>query len=148
MCTVFKAMIPLNPKTKKNSQEIRFRISGKSGFWEKTKLGMRYVGIPFISQNKAYEQYEKDAGWFLNPKPYKPIDYPVTVQCIFYRKDRVRCDLTNLLEAIDDILVKYKILADDNFNIIISHDGSRVCIDKENPRTEICIYESSKVLLP
>ena len=49
------------------------------------------------------------------------------------------CDLTNLLEAIDDILVSYGVLSDDNFTVIVSHDGSRVYIDKENPRTEITI---------
>jgi Holliday junction resolvase RusA-like endonuclease len=50
-----------------------------------------------------------------------------------------RVDLTNLLEAIDDILVKYGVLEDDNYNIIDNHDGSRVYYDKENPRTEITI---------
>lgn len=50
-----------------------------------------------------------------------------------------KCDLTNLLEAIDDVMVKYGLLADDNFSIIESHDGSRVLYDKENPRTEVTI---------
>ena len=46
---------------------------------------------------------------------------------------------TNLLEAIDDIMVKAGLLVDDNFTIIQSHDGSRVFYDKNNPRTEIRI---------
>ena len=50
-----------------------------------------------------------------------------------------RCDLTNLLEAIDDIMVHCGLLADDDFTIIQSHDGSRVLYDKENPRTEVYI---------
>ncbi len=50
-----------------------------------------------------------------------------------------RCDLTNLLEAIDDIMVECGVLADDNFTIIQSHDGSRVLYDKKNPRTEVYI---------
>ena len=48
-------------------------------------------------------------------------------------------DLTNLLEAADDVLVKYGVLADDNSNIIVSHDGSRVMYDPKFPRTEIII---------
>lgn len=52
---------------------------------------------------------------------------------------RRRCDLTNMLEAVDDIMVKYKLLQDDNCKIIVGHDGSRVLYDKENPRTEITI---------
>ena len=55
-----------------------------------------------------------------------------------------KCDLTNLLEAVDDVLVKHGIVADDNYTIIESHDGSRVLYDKENPRTEIYIDEVLK----
>lgn len=123
---LYEAMIPLNPKTKKNNQKIIRN--------PKTKA-------PMIVQNDAYKQYEREAGWFLRNKPSKPIDQPVQVKCLFYRDSKRRCDLTNLLEAIDDILVKYGILADDNFSIIYSHDGSRVFVDKENPRTEIVIED-------
>ncbi len=118
---LYEAIIPLNPRTKKNSQQIL--INGKTG-------------KPFIAQNAKYKMYEQDSGWFLKKIPV-PISEPVNVKCIFYRKDRTRCDLTNLLEAIDDILVNYGILADDNFNIIVGHDGSRVMIDRNNPRIEI-----------
>lgn len=139
---VYQAMIPLNPKTKKNHQEIRFKQCSGKGFYKKTKFGFKYVGIPFVAQGKAYEQYERDAGWFLTKLP-EPISVPVNVKCTFYRKDEIRCDLTNLLEAIDDILVKYKILADDNFKVIAGHDGSRVYVDREHPRTEIEITSMS-----
>lgn len=54
---------------------------------------------------------------------------------------RRRTDLTNLIEAAHDVLVAGKILADDNYTIIASVDGSRVMVDKENPRTEIFIEE-------
>lgn len=53
-----------------------------------------------------------------------------------------RCDLTNMLEAIDDVMVAVGLLADDNYKIIESHDGSRVLYDKENPRTEVYIERS------
>ena len=64
---------------------------------------------------------------------------PVEVKCLFYMPTRRKVDLTNLLEAIDDILVYAGTLADDNSSIIVSHDGSRVLYDKENPRTEVYI---------
>ena len=54
-------------------------------------------------------------------------------------KTRKRVDLTNLLESIDDIMVKYGTIADDDYKILVSHDGSRVLYDKENPRTEVYI---------
>ena len=114
--------VKLPPISKKNSQQI---------------LTNRATGRPFIMPSKAYKEYEKNAQWFLKPIPKKPIDIAVNVKCIFYMPTRRRVDLTNLLEAIDDIMVKSGILADDNYNIIASHDGSRVEYDKDNPRTEI-----------
>jgi Holliday junction resolvase RusA-like endonuclease len=46
-------------------------------------------------------------------------------------------DLTNLLEALDDMLVKAEVLEDDNRNIIASHNNSIVLYDKEMPRIEV-----------
>ena len=142
---LYEGMIPLNPKTKKNSQEILYKhIYSPKGVYSKTRGILKYLGVPFISQSKAYKQYEADAGWFLRwRKP--PINEPVNVKCIFYRDSERRCDQTNLLEAIDDILVKYGILADDNFKIIVSHDGSRVKVDKKKPRTEIVITKANDI---
>lgn len=63
----------------------------------------------------------------------------MNVKCLFFMPTHRRCDLTNLLEAIDDCLVKHRLIEDDNCNIVVSHDGSRVFYDRENPRTEVYI---------
>lgn len=123
MAILYEAMIPLNPRTKKNTQQIVIN---------------KKTGRPFIMQNSKYKEYEQNCGYFLKKLP-EPISEPVNVKCVFYRETRIRCDLTNLLEAIDDVLVTYGVLADDNFTVIVGHDGSRVYIDKKNPRTEITI---------
>lgn len=115
--------IPLNPITKKNHQRI-----------------IRIRGRPCVIPSKQYEQYERAAKDYI-PFTAAPIDYPVEIRCLFYMQTRRRVDLTNLLEAIDDALVKCGVLADDNSRIIVSHDGSRVLYDKQNPRTEIIIRE-------
>ena len=91
-----------------------------------------------IIQSKRYRDYEKECGWFIQGKSEK-INEPVTVKCLFYMPTKRRVDLTNLLNAILDILVKYEVIADDNSNIVYSVDGSRVLYDKENPRTEVTI---------
>lgn len=111
--------IPLAPITKKNHQQI---------------LVNRSTGKPFVSPSPQYKQYERDALWFI-PKVEKPIDFPVNVKCLFFMPTKRKVDLTNLLESIDDIMVKAGLLADDNYTIIASHDGSRVFYDKENPQT-------------
>lgn len=113
--------IPLPPVTKKNSQEIMVR-----------------GGKPFVMPSKKYREYEAQALWFV-PRRRNPIAEPVNVKCLFYMPTRRRCDLTNLEEAVDDIMVKAGLLADDNYTIIAGHDGSRVFYDKDRPRTEIKI---------
>ena len=67
------------------------------------------------------------------------INQPVNVAAKFYMPTRRRVDLTNLNEALHDILVHYGVLSDDNAKIIVSTDGSRVYWDKDNPRTEVII---------
>lgn len=119
--------VPLPPISKKNSQQI---------------LVNRSTGKPFIMPSKKYKEYESAALWYI-PKE-KQINTACNVKCLFYMPTKRKCDLTNLLEAIDDILVKAGLLADDNFTIIESHDGSRVLYDKENPRTEVYISIESE----
>lgn len=114
--------IPLAPISKKNSQQI---------------LINRQSGKPFIMPSQKFKDYESAALWFI-PKG-KRIDFPVNVKCLFYMPTKRRVDLTNLLEAIDDVMVEAGLLADDNFTVIESHDGSRVLFDKEKPRTEVYI---------
>lgn len=122
---MIKFTIPLAPISKKNSQRI---------------LINKRTGKPFIMPSAAYKDYEREASLFIPRGVY--INKPVNVKCLFYMPTRRKCDLTNLLEAIDDILVKTGVLADDNYTIIASHDGSRVYYDKDNPRTEIVITDA------
>lgn len=120
-----KIVIYGNPKTKKNSSQI-------------IKVGNRTMLIP----SKAYREYEK---LFISQCKYEnrgiipktPINSEICLKCVYYRGDKRRVDLVNLLNATNDILVKAKIIEDDNSNIVVSHDGSRVLYDKENPRVEI-----------
>lgn len=124
---LYQGLIPLNPRTKKNNQKI---------------IKNKRTGSFMIVQNDRYLQYERDAGWFLKKIP-QPISEPVNVKCVFYRDSERKVDLNNLLEAITDILVKYKVISDDNYKIIAAHDGSRVYVDREKPRTEIEITSMS-----
>lgn len=121
-----KYIIELPPITKKNSQQI---------------LTNRKTGRPFIGPSKQYKAYEKSALWFLRKRPEKPLEGPLNIKALFYMPTRRKTDLTNLLEAIDDILVEAEIIADDNYGVIAAHDGSRCYYDKENPRTEIYITD-------
>lgn len=117
-----KFVIPLSPTTKKNSSIVTLKNRKR----------------PIILPSKSFADYQKAAGVYLDALE---IDQPVNVKALFYRKTRHRVDLTNLNEALHDVLVHYHVLKDDNCKIIVSTDGSRVLYDKENPRTEVYISE-------
>ena len=112
-------------RSKKNSQQI---------IWN------RNTKRPMIIQSKLYKQFENECGLFLNKyRPEKPINYAVNVECIFILNDKRKRDLTNLENAIADILVKYKILEDDNYNIIAGWNGSKAIYRKGQPEIIIKI---------
>ena len=112
-----------NPISKKNSQQI---------------LTNRKTGRPFIMPSKQYKKFEAGCQEYISPLP-SPIDYPVNLCCTYYMQTRRKCDLVNMIEATQDILVKYGVLKDDNCSVIRTNDGSTVLYDKENPRTEVII---------
>lgn len=118
--------IPVRPATKKNSGQIVMR--GK---------------YPVLLPSKQYLAFEKECLPYLNHVKQAAgiINYPVNIECLFFTETKRKIDLTNLLNAIDDAMVKSGLILDDNRDIIAAHDGSRVFHDKFNPRIEIKITE-------
>lgn len=118
-----RIVLPLLCRSKKNSQQIVYK-NGRS----------------IIVQSKLYKQFERDCGYFLK-KYAKHITSPVTLKCTFYVPDRRKRDIVNLLNAIQDVLVHYDILADDNYTIVQSLDGTRIIYEKGREETIIEIEE-------
>lgn len=122
-----KFTIPFSPITKKNHQQIRRNHK---------------TGKPFIAQSEQYIAYEEACMLFIRSKngAYREkIDYPVNLTALFYMPTERNVDLVNLLEALQDVLVRAWVLKDDNSKIVLSTDGSRVLLDRKNPRTEVTI---------
>lgn len=113
-----------NPIVKKNTQKVIHR-GGRS----------------FVVYSAQYRGWLNNAmdELALQKRPEQPIDYPVLLVCKFFMQTKRLVDLSALYEGIQDTLVKMEILADDNFNIVAGHDGSRVLLDRERPRIEIAI---------
>lgn len=126
-------LIPLDPRAKKNSHRI-------AGSGPRCPMCGKFQK-QFIRNGSTATDFAFRAAQYLHPKPEKPIGEQVHLIYRIYTGTRHKKDDLNLYEALDDILVKEKILEDDNRNIIRSRDGSRVLYDKENPRAEIYIYE-------
>lgn len=120
---MMKFTIWVSPVTKKNHQRI---------------LRNKKTGARFIAPSEQYEKYEQDAAPFV-PKTH--ITHGVNVKALFYMPTHRRVDLTNLNEALHDVLVKHGCLEDDNSKVIVSTDGSRVLYSKKIPRTEVEITE-------
>ena len=118
--------IPVVPRSKKNNGQI--------------VMGGKY---PVLLPSKAYLAFEKDCLPYLYhvKDTAGVINYPVNVECLFFTETKKKIDLPNLLNAIDDAMVKSGLIIDDNRDIIAAHDGSRVFHDKFNPRIEIKITE-------
>ena len=117
------------PRTKKNSARI---LRARSG-------------APFVAPSKAFEDYQTACLWQIRAPP-APLSARVNVRCVYYMKTARRVDLANLIEATTDILVKARVLEDDNSKIVAGHDGSRVELDRKNPRVEIEIEEMEEEL--
>ena len=119
-----KIIIHGYPKTKKNHSQI-------------IKAGNKRMVIP----SKPYQAFEESflADCMEQKAWNKNIDYPVEIKCLYYMDTKRRVDLTNLLSATDDALQTANVIVDDCSTIVVSHDGSRVLYDKNNPRTEIYI---------
>ena len=113
--------IPIQCRSKKNSQQILYNSRTKK---------------PFISQSNLYKQFEIECGFYLSRYRLN-IDYPINLKCTFYVKDKRKRDIVNLLNAIQDILVKYNVIADDNYSIVHSIDGSRIIYEKGREETII-----------
>lgn len=118
--------LPLLTRSKKNSQQIIFNPRTHK---------------PMVIQSQIYLNFERECGYFLNSYQYN-INYPIGLKCTFIVPDKRRRDLTNLENAIADILVKYNVLEDDNYNIIDNWDGSRIIYKKGVEETIIEIKKA------
>ena len=113
------------PITKKNSQRI---------------LRNRKTGRNFIGPSKQFMVYKTD--FLLQARKFRPkelINEPICIQAIYYMPTKHKVDITNLMNATHDLLQDAKIIADDSSDIVKSVDGSRVELDRKNPRVEITI---------
>lgn len=95
-----------------------------------------------IMPSPQYKAYEEECSVYI-PRRKQPIDFPVTIQALFFMPTRRKVDLLNAAQALADIMVKYRLLADDDCTIIVDWDGSGVFYDKQNPRTEVIIRSAT-----
>lgn len=124
---LWQCTIPLKPRTKKNHNRI-----------------VQCNGKPRPIPSKAFEEYQRDCKWFIKP-PAEPIDCKCNIKAVYYMPDRHRVDITNLHNALHDVLVHFEVIKDDNCKIVVGTDGSRVKVDRQNSRTEVTITKVEEI---
>jgi Holliday junction resolvase RusA-like endonuclease len=113
------------------------------------RIGRSRTGKPFVMPSKALEKWEEIATlqlqaqhgraarasrWYLGDKG-QPCVIQVGAKALFYRPVDGPGDLDNYEKALGDALQKAGIVANDR--LIRSWDGSRLLIDRKNPRVEV-----------
>ena len=123
-----KFTIPVKPRTKKNSQSF---VTLKNG---------RTILLP----SKPYKEFESLSVKYIEYElgNIETIDYPINLKAWFFKDKNYKSDLVGYLQALQDTLVKAKILQDDNTKIVFSTDGSRIFHDKNYPRIEVEITKA------
>lgn len=118
-------ILPVKPRTKKNHSQL---VTLKTG---------RQMLLP----SKTYKEFEKEVLAYVkkHPELKLKINEPINLECHFYKDKNYKSDLVGYLQAIQDALVKAEVLEDDNHTIVESTDGSRVYLDRQNPRIEVFI---------
>lgn len=108
--------------SKKNSRNLFIR-NGKQ------------VNIP----NKKYLEWEQNAMQELSI--YKgQADGKVMIDYMFYVVDRRRRDLSNMIQSVEDVLVKKGLIKDDAWEYVCIGSAD-AAVDKDNPRVEFSIHE-------
>ena len=117
-----KFTLPGSIRSKKNSK-IATIVGG-------VKKPRRAILLP----SKAYSKWEQEVHAYLGSQRMpEPIEGDLHIQATIYYKGQ-QPDLSGCLESIGDALEGW-VYRDDKQ--IKSWDGSRLCHDKSNPRTEV-----------
>jgi Holliday junction resolvase RusA-like endonuclease len=117
--------IPGNTPSSKNSRVWTGRYSIASAATRKWKL--------------ATDQYWKDQAKAFR-KESKALSKPLYVEFKFYRKSKHKFDLINIAQAVQDAMVNYDWIDDDNADELIPVFATYV-YDNKNPRVEIKILK-------
>ncbi len=107
------------PPSKKNSKQWIFRG------------GRRYL-VPSENHNAWHEENM----WLLK-KVKSKFETVSIIKIVFYPKDKIRRDLTNVTESLMDILVDAGIIKDDNWFVVAEINLKLGEVVSENARVEL-----------
>ena len=113
---------------------ITGRIPTKKNHLRRIQRGGRIYTVPSAN----YEEWERSHTFDLIGFPQlKP---PYRIEVVFFAPCRRASDLSNKFEGIADLLVRAKVLQDDNWFVLSEVSLKFGGVDKKNPRAEISIF--------
>jgi Holliday junction resolvase RusA-like endonuclease len=127
-------------------RNLEFTIPGEVISKKNGQKIIRCGKFPRIMAGDAYVKWEKQAIQELQFKrtPAWTGYLPCELHCFFYRKTKRAFDYSNMIESIQDMLVKAAILPEDDFlRVIPVIEG--MDIDKVHPRVFVTITPPSKI---
>lgn len=118
------------PRVKKNTQRsVGF---GKSSRRINSKAYTNWEAMAAPQLGDVMRQYRRMTG-----QPWPLIDFTHNFSARFFMDTKGQVDLSALYEGIQDLMVSKGMLLDDNSQLLLSHDGSGVSVDRANPRIVI-----------
>lgn len=130
-------------------QRIDFTIFGKPVVKKNTQKVSVYRGKPVKYSTAAYLHWENftyaqladivKAYERMTGEKWRTIDWTFNMEARFFVPTFGVVDLSALYEGIQDCMKKADIIIDDDAWHLISHDGSGVSKDPDNPRMEISL---------
>ena len=107
-----------------------------------SKRWVRARGRQFLLPSQSYQDWENsELPSFANaPKLYPPY----RLEAKIYAPDFRNCDLTNLIESVNDLLVKTGMLEDDNWFGLTEVSLKFAEVDPLTPRVEVLIYSQAR----
>lgn len=118
------------PRVKKNTQRsVGF---GKSSRRINSAAYTKWEAMAAPQLDDIMRQFRRMTG-----RPWPVVDFTHNFSARFYMDTSGAVDLSALYEGIQDLLVKKGMLLDDNSQLLLSHDGSGVSVDRGRPRIVI-----------
>lgn len=117
--------------------EILGRIPSKKN----QKRIVRSKGRPIIISSKQHDDWHKQQEKALQEFANENITFPCRFIYEFTMPDNRKCDISNKIESINDLLVDIGFIEDDNWTIIKSFTARVIGVDKENAGCRIRVDE-------
>ena len=131
--TFVEFTVPGAPRQKKNSGRIAY-------FGAKCRT-CRKGQRPTVLPAQPWQEWADSVVPLLSALNFRTITHPVNCRATFFADTKRKVDACNLYEGLADILEAARIVEDDA--LLASWDGSRVELDRENPRVEVVLEVSA-----